>query len=203
MNFQHQLSLGIQVNNVDIYNVTHAGIHVESTDFFRFNIDTKIKFSNISASLCDLKTTSLFVLKEGANIQVYDSTFSFISNTLYGSVAYAGYQKAVGEFYNSEFKNNTSVGGGVFLTEEVSVIRLFNWSLTNNFAIGGGVAKSQNSGQFEFNSWYFGSNYANYAAVFRTIFNRFRVTIDNSTITKNIALKSDFILDTFIQQSKL
>jgi hypothetical protein len=127
MNFQHQLSLGIQVNNVDIYNVTHAGIHVESTDFLGLSIDTKIKFSNISASLCDLKTTSLFVLKEGANIQVYDSTFSFISNTLYGSVAYAGYRKAVGEFYNSEFKNNTSVnGGGVFLTEEVSVIRLFN-----------------------------------------------------------------------------
>lgn len=126
MNFQHQLSLAMQVNNLDIYNVTHAGIHVESTDPSGLDIDTKIKFVNITAALCDLKTTSLFVLKEGANIQVFDSNFSFISNILYGSVAYAGFQKAIGEFYNSEFKNNTSIDGGVFLTEEVSVIRLFN-----------------------------------------------------------------------------
>lgn len=124
--FQHQLSSFVQVNNVEIYNVTHASIYVNSFDTSDLTINTKVKFWNVSASQCDLRTTSLFVLNEGADMQVYDSTFSFISNNLYGSVAYAGYQKAVGEFYNSEFKNNTSINGGVFLTEEVSVIRLYN-----------------------------------------------------------------------------
>ena len=80
----------------------------------------------MNAQNIDGQFESLISLEEGAEIEIIESTFSFISNVIGGSVLHAGYKNAIAEIYDSVFSNNTSTEGGVFLTQSESVIKLYN-----------------------------------------------------------------------------
>ena len=203
ISFQHQTDDALIVNNTNISNITFGSFYVKSFDLTGNAVDTKIKFDNMHAQSIDGQYASLIVLEEIAKIEICNSSFSFISNIIGGSVLQAGYRSAVADIYDSVFYNNTSTEGGVFISQSESVIRLHNCTLTNNFAVGSGVIKAESNGYYEIYNSYISNNYGLYAAVSEIYSTDIESVISNSTITSNIALTSDYIRNEFLNQGKL
>ena len=202
MNFQHQTNDALVMNNTNISNITYGSFHVKSFDLTGDAVSTKIKFDNMHAQNIDGQFTSLIILEETAKIEIWNSTFSYTSNIIGGSVLKAGYRNAVADIYDSTFFNNTSTEGGVFVSQSESVIRLHNCTLTNNFAVGSGVIKAESNGYYEIYNSHISNNYGLYAAVSEIYSTDIESVISNCTITNNIALTSDYIRNELLNQSK-
>ena len=201
-NFQHQTTDAIVISNMNISNVVYGSIFIKSFDLSGNNGNTKVAFYKMNAQNIDGQFESLISLEEGAEIEIIESTFSFISNVIGGSVLHAGYKNAIAEIYDSVFSNNTSTEGGVFLTQSESVIRLYNCTWTNNFAVGSGVIKAESNGYYEIYNSHINNNYGLYAAVSEIFSTNIQSVINNSTIINNIALTSEYIQNEFLIQGK-
>ena len=202
VNFHHQTSDFVVLSNINISNIIYGSINVKSFDLSENGINTKVNFSSIYAQNIDGQFLSLITLEEGAQIEIHDSTFSFISNIIGGSVLQAGYRNTSVDIYDSVFSNNTSTEGGVFVSQSESVIRLYNCTLTNNFALGSGVIKAESNGYYEIYSSYISKNYGHYAPVSEIFSTNIQSVISNSTITNNVALTSEYIQNEFLSQGK-
>ena len=148
MNFGHQISTQVVVNNMIFTNIYSGTIHIES---YNKNIATQTnvlvqswKFESINVN-----TNSVFLLNEGANLEIRNSSFNQISCTESGGVIYSSYQNTITSIYDSSFTNITSVKAALFLIEDGSVIKVYNWNIIQNFAITSTLIYATNDGYFE------------------------------------------------------
>ena len=148
MLFQQQMDTPLVLSNSEISDILYGGITVKSFDLTNGEVKTKLTIENMTAEHCDGQFMSLINLEEGAEIEVYDSSFSFISNNFEGAVLLAGYRQAIADIYDSEFFNNTSIEGGVIMTKDESHVSIHNCTFRDNFSIGSAVIKAEFDGQF-------------------------------------------------------
>ena len=200
MNFKHQTNEPMIINDTSIYNVTFGGINIEASDFDSNNTQSKVKFYNITTNYNNGEDRSLIQILDRGEVEIYNSSFVQTTNVISGPVIKAGYQQAVVSIYDSFFTNNTSDQGSVFISESQSGIKLYNCNITNNFAIGSGVIKVDRDGYFEFYGWNIYQNYAFYASVTEIYSTQIESIIDSSTITQNLVLNKDEIMNDFINR---
>ena len=95
MHFQQQLENAIVISNLEVSDVTFAGITVEAfeiSDYYNF---THIQINNMSAWNVNGNSRSLFNIYTGARLEVNNSTFHHIQNIDKGAVLNA---EATGAF---------------------------------------------------------------------------------------------------------
>ena len=123
LNFKHQSPNEFLVKDMTVSNVTAAGVLIQAFDVFMTNRPVKVKFQNLLATGINSEFKSFIQLQTGADIQIVDSSFEYMSTLESGAVIKAGSSKAIANIYDSSFTNNTAVEAPVFVTEKESVVR--------------------------------------------------------------------------------
>ena len=78
---------------------------------------------------------SFIVVDVGGNLDIHNSTFSFITNIFESPVISSVGIRAEVHAYDSKFLNNTSLDGGIFGAQSRALIQWTRWNITDNFAI--------------------------------------------------------------------
>ena len=196
MNFGQQTLTQVVVNNIVFSNIYSGTIHLES-----YNKDiatqTNVLFQNGKFDTVDVSTNSVFLLNEGANLVIKNSTFNQISWTETGGVIYSSYQNTITEIYDSSFTNITAVKAALFLVENGSVIRVYRWTMVQNFAITSSLIYATNDGYFEIYDSKIHQNYAIQNIISEMFSTSYLNIIDSTTIYNNVAMTSDDIYSEF------
>ena len=196
MNFGQQTLTQVIVNNLVFTNIYSGTIHLES---YNKNIatQTNVLFQNGKFDTVDVSTNSVFLLNEGANLVIKNSTFNQISWTETGGVIYSSYQNTITEIYDSSFTNITAVKAALFLVEDGSVIRVYRWTMIQNFAITSSLIYAINDGYFEIYDSKIHQNYAIQNIISEMFSTSYLNIIDSTTIYNNVAMTSDDIYSEF------
>ena len=188
-----QIVFGVEFHHLHVNNVTGGSIFAK---IFKASspIPAKFLISNLETSLVNSESGSFLELKDGVELEIYDSIIQTITSYSKGSVISINGKGTTVRIYNSQINNNTAEQGGVFNINSNSVIQLYNTSVSYNFAIQGGVISTSAGGHFEFYESRILNNYAISIPV-GLIFDTTNVSqLNNCLIRENIAMtKSDFL----------
>lgn len=158
------------------------------------SILSKVTIQNITATQYNGNSNNFIYVDSGSILEMYSSTFTYMSNLDSGSVVYTSSSSAEAYIYSTVFKNNTSINGGVFSIQDESYLKCTNCTFDHNFAIQSGIAQVNNDGYFEFNSCTFTNNIA-FSALISQIFLSSPISIiDNSHISSNYVLHKEDIM---------
>ena len=202
MDFGHQTSTQVIVSNLVLTNIYSGTIHLESYDK---NLATKtnVLFINGKFDTIDVSTNSIFLLNEGANLEIRNCTFNQVSWTEIGGVIYGSYKNTEAAVYDSSFTNITAVMAALFLIESGSVIRVYRWNMVQNFAITSSLIYALNDGYFEIYDSKIYQNYAIQNIISEMFSSSYLNIIDNTMIYNNVAISSDDIYSEFTGTCKL
>ena len=148
MSFGHQMITQILLNNVVFTGIDSGSIYLKSY-YQNVSFETKVLIVNGVFEKINSNAESVFILDEGANLEIRDTAFNQISCKEIGGIINAGYQNTRTNIYNSSFTNNTSIAAALFLIESGSSIILHNWRIFQNFAITAGLIEVNSDGYFE------------------------------------------------------
>ena len=148
MSFGHQMITQILLNNVVFTGIDFGSIYLKSY-YQNVSFETKVLIVNGVFEKINSNAESVFILDEGANLEIRDTAFNQISCKEIGGIINAGYQNTRTYIYNSSFTNNTSISAALFLIESGSSIILHNWRIFQNFAITAGLIEVNSDGYFE------------------------------------------------------
>lgn len=86
----HQVAEQLEINNAVFSGIKFAGISIEAFDKNEIEKKTKVKMTNVTAYEVDGYFRSFLVLNEGAELEMRDSRFYYVSNLESGAVLYGG-----------------------------------------------------------------------------------------------------------------
>ena len=145
----------------------------------------------------NITTDSIFILNQGSNLQIQNSTFNQISCTEIGGIISSNYQNTITSIYDSSFVNNTSIAGALFLIENESSVILYRWKIFQNFAITAGLIVVNNDGYFEIYNSTIYQNYAMMNIIAEITSSSYLWIIDSSTIYNNMNIYQTDIVSEF------
>ena len=187
---QSQLSKGIVVQGLYISNTVGANIQVESFNKSNTDLPAKLLVTNMTTDNVNLRYSSLFLLNEGADVEIRQSDIKNVYSYETGAFMSAGNKGAVATIYDTEFYNNTAVEASLFHVQFSSVIKLYNCTIRNNFAIEAGIIKAASDGYFEFYNVTISQNYA-LTELIGNIFDSVNYSVlDNTLISDNKIISS-------------
>ena len=202
INFGQQMATQIALNDLVFTAITAGSFTLKS---FNLDVDyeTKILIQNGYFDEVSSEAESIFILNQGANLIIKNSTFNQISCTDTGGIINAGYQNTITSIYDSSFTNNTSITASLFVIESGSAIKLYNWRIFQNFAIKIGLIDVRDDGYFEI---YGSSIYQNYAMkniIAEIISSSSYSIVDNSYLYNNVIVEKGDIVSEFNQTWRL
>ena len=202
MDFGHQTLTQVVVSNLVFTNVFAGTIHLEASYKvlpYKTNVLVQNgKFENVNSN-----TESIFLLNEGANLEIRNSSFNQISCTETGGVIYSSYQFTITNIYDSSFTNSSAVKASLFLIEDGGVIRLYRWSMIQNFAVTSTLLQASNNGYFEIYNSKITQNYGMLNIVLEIINSINLSIIDNTKIYSNEFMTISDIYSEFTDSCKL
>ena len=180
----------------------YKDIHLEAHDK-NLPYKTNVLIQNGNFENVNSNTESIFLLNEGANLEIRNSSFNQISCVESGGIIYSSYQTTVTSIYDSSFTNSTAVKAALFLIEDGSVIRIYRWSMIQNFAITSTLVNAINNGYFEIYSSTIHQNYAMLNIISEIFSSTYLWIIDNTAIYDNKIIAKADILSEFTKTCKL
>ena len=196
---KHQSNEGLVIQNSKFNNISFGEFAINSFDYINYPKNTKVNIENSTFKNIDAYFYSLFELNIGAELIINNSSLSRISNLDSGSIISVG-SKSTATINNSAIFNNTSIEG-IFYAESEGSIKFYSWNIYNNFAVGNAVIKTNENGFFEIYQSIIANNYALYAPICTVFSSQLDSVINNSTISSNIAMNKQAILNSIIPQS--
>ena len=160
INIQSQLSKGVVVQDLYISNTISGNIRVEAFNKSNTDLPAKLLVTNMTTNNVNLRYSSLFLLNEGATVEIRQSVIKNIYSYETASFMSAGNKGVVAYIYDTEFYNNTATEASLFYVQFSSVVKLYNCTIRNNFAIESGIIKVVSDGYFEFYNVTITQNYA-------------------------------------------
>ena len=202
MNFGHQTLTQVIISNLVFTNIYAGSIHLEAHNLnlpYKTNVLIQNgKFENVNSN-----TESIFLLNEGANLEIRNTSFNQISCIESGGIIYSSYQNTITSIYDSSFTNSTAVKAALFLIEDGSVIRIYRWSMIQNFAITSTLINAANNGYFEIYSSIIHQNYAMLNIISEIFSSTYLWIIDNTAMYENEIIAKADILSEFTKTCKL
>ena len=113
MSFGHQMITKILLNNVVFTGIDSGSIYLKSY-YQNISFETKVLIVNGVFEEKNSNAESVFILDEGANLEIRDTAFNQISCKEIGCIINAGYQNTRTNTYNSSFTNYTSIATALF-----------------------------------------------------------------------------------------
>ena len=202
MDFGQQTLTQVVVRNLVFSNIYAGTIHLESS-YKVLPYKTKVLIQNGKFENVNSNTESIFLLNEGAELEIRNSSFNQISCTESGGVIYSSYQFTVTSIYDSSFTNSSSVKAALFLIEDGGVIRLYRWSMVQNFAVSSTLMHASNNGYFEIYDSKITQNYGIINIVSEVINSINLWIIDNTKIYNNQFMTISDIFLEFTETWKL
>ena len=193
--FQQQTKAPMTVTNLFFKNIYGGGVQFEAYNKNNLTLTTNMKLTNMTVINWNGNTQSFLTATTGAVISIYSSSFTNNWNYLSGAVASADSLGTSISFFDSVFRNNTSIKGGVFYADNQGLVSWTNWTIQNNFAVQSGVIQASNDGYFDIYSSVISNNNAYTVPVSEVFLVSATSTIGNWTISNNIILSKDFIVD--------
>ena len=201
--FRHKCHEPILLSNIIVSNITFGGITVSPIDKQDNSVMPKVIIHNMNVSNTDILFRSFIKVEDGGIAEVYDSSFTNVSNIERGAVMYATSKDTSITVSNSLFMNNTSIESAVFLSEHQSLIVVNDCNITNNLAISSTVIKAVDEGSYQIAGWIITHNVANHAAV-TEVFSSFQTSIiSNCTFTGNVAYDTQQFIEYIKSGGKL
>ena len=201
MNFGHQTLTQVVISNLAISNIFAGTIHLEANNI-NLPYKTNVLIQNWNFENVNSNTESIFLLNEGANLEIRNSSFNQISWVKSGGIIYSSYQNTITSIYDSSFTNNTAVKAALFLIEDGSVIRIYRWSMVQNFAITSSLINAANNGYFEIYSSAIHQNYAMLNIISEIFMSTYLWIIDNTAMYDNEIIAKVDILTEFTKTWK-
>jgi predicted outer membrane repeat protein len=197
MYFEHQISSSLSISNLTVTDVISGWILIESLNKQNTELLTKVLISNSKFDSINDKFTSLIILKEGARLEVTNSSFTNIFAYEEGAIFFAEVQNTVTDVYDSYFFNNAALEGAILYAESGSVIRFHTCNISNNFGIFSGIAKISSDGFLEFYNSEIHNNYAASSLIAEIVGSGVTSIIDNWNIYENESLLVSEIFNEF------
>ena len=116
MNFGHQTLTQVVISNLIITDIYAGTIHLKAINL-NLPYKTNVLIQNGNFENVNSNTDSIFLLNEGANLEIRNSSFNQISCVNSGCIIYSSYQNTITSIYDSSFTNNTAVKAALFLIE--------------------------------------------------------------------------------------
>ena len=203
MKLSHQLQGSVAIQDSQFINLIAAGIVVASSNIQNTELKTNVQMIRSAFSNSFFETESLLTLSEGANLNIKNCTFTYISTLRDGAIIAAGYQKTQTNITDTIFHNNTAINAALFNIESESVVRCTNCMISNNFAVSAGVVKTQSNGLFEFYNTTITHNYALNNPMAQLFDSVSLSLIDSTSIHENQVLSQQQILSEFNTECQL
>ena len=201
MNFGHQTLTQVVISNLIITDIYAGTIHLKAINL-NLPYKTNVLIQNGNFENVNSNTDSIFLLNEGANLEIRNSSFNQISCVNSGGIIYSSYQNTITSIYDSSFTNNTAVKAALFLIEDGSVIRMYRWSMVQNFAITSALINAANNGYFEIYSSTIHQNYAMLNIISEIFSSTYLWIIDNTALYNNEIVSKADILSEFTKTCK-
>ena len=187
------------LSNMVFSNIFSGGIHLEAHNAnlpFKTNVLVQnSKFENVNVD-----TNSIFLLNEGANLEIRNSTFNQISCLESGWLVYGSNKNTITSIYDSSFTNITAVKAALFLIEDGGVVRIYRWNMVQNFAITSALIYATNDGYYEIYDSKINQNYAIQNIISEIFSSSYYSIIDNTTIYRlSLEYWSKFKIISFIK----
>ena len=202
MNFGHQTLTQVIISNLVFTNIYAGSIHLEAHNL-NLPYKTNVLIQNGNFENVNSNTESIFLLNEGANLEIRNTSFNQISCIESGGIIYSSYQNTITSIYDSSFTNSTAVKAALFLIEDGSVIRIYRWSMIQNFAITSTLINAANNGYFEIYSSIIHQNYAMLNIISEIFSSTYLWIIDNTAMYENEIIAKADILSEFTKTCKL
>ena len=202
MNFGHQSLTQVIISNLYFTSIYAGSIHLEANNK-NLSYKTNVLIQNGNFENINSNTESIFLLNEGANLEIRNSSFNQISCIESGGIIYSSYQNTITSIYDSSFTNSTAVKAALFLIEDGSVIRIYRWSMIQNFAITSTLVNAANNGYFEIYSSTIHQNYAMLNIISEIFSSTYLWIIDNTAIYDNEIISKADILSEFTKTCRL
>ena len=126
INFQSQMANQAVLSNVAISNITNGNIYVDAFNPQNRDLPSKLRFSNMTVDQVNVQYSSLILVNEGAELEIWESLFENIYCYEEGAIIFAGFQASQTSIHGSTFNSNTAIQGALFNIENESVIRMYD-----------------------------------------------------------------------------
>ena len=196
INFGQQTLTQTILSNMVLTNIFSGAIHLEAHNP-NLPFKTNVLIQNGKFENVNVDTNSIFLLNEGANLEIRNSSFNQISWLESGCLIYGSYQNTITTIYDSSFTNITAVKAALFLIEDASVMKIYRWNMVQNFAITSALIYATNDGYFEIYDSKIFQNYAVQNVISEIFSSSYYSIIDNTTIYNNEAVSQESIYAEF------